>query len=210
METSTPLASPPPSSITILWATQAGRAKACARRTVRLLKSTIIIRNDNNVIHNNNFILHGLCAFDEVDFLALGQSSINHHHQIQQQQEEEQSILILFVSTTGDAEQPSSMQKTWSRLLSKSIPTTHFANVKFALFALGDRAYGPDAFCAAGRKLAARLVRCIVKNAILFANVLFISILESKNYLLTFLGFIFFFQIAGPIGGKADLLYRIW
>ena len=109
--------------------------------------------------------MHGLCAFDELDFLALGQTSINQYQiqqqqqQQQQQQDEEESILILFVSTTGDAEQPSSMQKTWSRLLSKSLPTTHFATVKFALFALGDRAYGPDAFCAAGRKLATRLVR---------------------------------------------------
>lgn len=141
-----PLSSLP--SITILWATQTGRAKACARRTVRLLKSTI----HNGISHHNN--MNGLCAFDELDFLALGQSTLNHH-----EQQHQQSILILFVSTTGDAEQTSSIQKTWARLLSKSLPINYFANVKFALFALGDRAYGPDAFCAAGRKLAARLVR---------------------------------------------------
>jgi flavodoxin len=142
--TSPPL-SPLP-SITILWATQTGRAKACARRTVRLLKSTI----HNDISHNN---MNGLCAFDELDFLALGQSTLN-HHELQQQ-----SILIVFVRTTGDAEQTSSIQKTWSHLLFKSLPTKYFANAKFALFALGDRAYGPDAFCAAGRKLATRLVR---------------------------------------------------
>ena len=140
-----PLSSLP--SITILWATQTGRAKACARRTVRLLKSTI----HNGISHHNN--MNGLCAFDELDFLALGQSTLN-HHELQQQ-----SILIVFVRTTGDAEQTSSIQKTWSHLLFKSLPTKYFANAKFALFALGDRAYGPDAFCAAGRKLATRLVR---------------------------------------------------
>ena len=64
-----------------------------------------------------------------------------------------------FVSTTGDAEQSSSIENTWNKLLSKSLTNTLFANVTFALFALGDRAYGPDAFCAAGRKLAARLVQ---------------------------------------------------
>ena len=150
----------PPSAISILWATQTGRAKACARRTVRLLQSTILRHqqhhHDNN-IHNN---LQGLCAFDDVDFLSLGQSSLTQQHQQEQQQQQQQeTILILFVSTTGDAEVPASLQNTWSRLLSKSLSVTHFKNVKFALFALGDRAYGPDAFCAAGRKLAARLVR---------------------------------------------------
>ena len=36
---------------------------------------------------------------------------------------------------------------------------TTFAGVRFCLFALGDRAYSPNAFCAAGRKLASRLVQ---------------------------------------------------
>ena len=88
-----------------------------------------------------------------MDFLSLYGSGG------QQRNQQQQQLLILFVSTTGDAEQTSSIQKTWSRLLSKSLPKTLFANVKFALFALGDRAYGPDAFCAAGRKLAARLAQ---------------------------------------------------
>ena len=65
---------------------------------------------------------------------------------------------------------PASIQRTWSRLLSKSAfppnangssaaSDSHFSNLRFALFALGDRSYGPDAFCAAGRKLAARLAQ---------------------------------------------------
>ncbi|KAL7536233.1 hypothetical protein ACHAXR_007000, partial [Thalassiosira sp. AJA248-18] len=130
-------------AITILWATQSGRAKACARRTIRLLQSSYGITN-----------IRGRCTFDDMDFLSLG------HQQLQQPSSQQQRhFLILFVSTTGDAEQTSSIQKTWSQLLSKSLPNTHFANVNFALFALGDRAYGPDAFCAAGRKLAARMVQ---------------------------------------------------
>lgn len=44
------------------------------------------------------------------------------------------------------------------RRLNKSLSKFQFANVRFALFCLGDRAYGPQ-FCAAGRKLAARLVQ---------------------------------------------------
>jgi sulfite reductase alpha subunit-like flavoprotein len=42
--------------------------------------------------------------------------------------------------------------------LNKSLSKFQFSNVRFALFCLGDRAYGPQ-FCAAGRKLAARLVQ---------------------------------------------------
>eukprot|EP00580_Thalassiosira_gravida_P011109 CAMPEP_0201643010 /NCGR_PEP_ID=MMETSP0493-20130528/27377_1 /ASSEMBLY_ACC=CAM_ASM_000838 /TAXON_ID=420259 /ORGANISM="Thalassiosira gravida, Strain GMp14c1" /LENGTH=757 /DNA_ID=CAMNT_0048117335 /DNA_START=81 /DNA_END=2351 /DNA_ORIENTATION=+ len=131
-----------PTPITILWATQTGRAKACARRTIRLLHS---VSHDTlaSDIHTR-----GRCAFDDIDFLSLGS-----------QQQQQQQLLILFVSTTGDAEQPSTIQNTWSKLLSKSLPHNLYSNVKFALFALGDRAYGPDAFCAAGRKLAARLVQ---------------------------------------------------
>ena len=66
---------------------------------------------------------------------------------------------MAFVSTTGDAEQCDNIRQTWAALLRKSLPATTYANVQFALFALGDRAYGPTAFCAAGRKLAARMVQ---------------------------------------------------
>ena len=43
--------------------------------------------------------------------------------------------------------------------LQKSLPSDQFSNVTFALYCLGDRAYGPNAFCAAGRKLATRLIQ---------------------------------------------------
>ena len=125
--------------ITILWATQSGRAKACARRTIRLLHSTLGITSNN---------IQGQCSFDDFGsdrFLSLGQ------------QQQKSHLLLLFVSTTGDAEQCTSIASTWSKLLSKSLSQTTFQNCQFALFALGDRAYGPDAYCAAGRKVAARL-----------------------------------------------------
>ena len=124
-------------SITILYSTQSGRAKACARRSSRLLRSKY-----------PSIVIRGNCSFDEFgvqNFLSLG--STQHGH-----------LLLLFVSTTGDGEHTTSIARTWSALLSKSLSPTLFANVHFALFALGDRAYG-DAFCAAGRKLAARMVQ---------------------------------------------------
>ena len=125
-------------SVTILYSTQSGRAKACARRSSRLLKTKY-----------PSILISGNCSFDEFgvkNFLSLGSLNAN------------KNVLLLFVSTTGDGEHTTSIAKTWSALLSKSLPSTLFSNVPFALFALGDRAYG-DAFCAAGRKLAARLVQ---------------------------------------------------
>lgn len=42
------------------------------------------------------------------------------------------------------------------RLL-KSLPNNLFQNISIAVFSLGDRCYGPDKYCAAGRKLIIRL-----------------------------------------------------
>jgi sulfite reductase alpha subunit-like flavoprotein len=74
-----------------------------------------------------------------------------HFHKIDQQ--------WLFISTTGDVEQTGSFTETLSRLLFKSHPHTLFSHLQFALCALGDQAYGPNAFCAARRKLALRLMQ---------------------------------------------------
>jgi sulfite reductase alpha subunit-like flavoprotein len=41
--------------------------------------------------------------------------------------------------------------------LQKSLPTNLFHGIQFAIFCLGDRCYGPDKFCVAGRKLMIRL-----------------------------------------------------
>jgi len=70
------------------------------------------------------------------------------------------TLILMFVSTTGDGEQCDSIRSTWTSLLQKSLPRNFLAGCKheFALFCLGDRAYGPQ-FCAAGRKLAVRLLQ---------------------------------------------------
>jgi len=142
------------SDITILWATQSGRAKACARRTIRLLQSKQQASSDNKLN------IHGCCSLDDYNFLSLGQQSVQQPNDKQHQtQPIKKHTLLLFVSTTGDAEQPNNMIQTWNLLLSKSLSNQYYTNISFALFALGDRSYGPQAFCAAGRKLATRLVQ---------------------------------------------------
>ena len=134
-------------SCTILYSTQTGRARACARRTARILKET------------TNFQLLGGTAFDEASpsflELAAAQSKVsgNTNH-----------FFLLFVSTTGDGVQCDSIQQTWKSLLKKSLTPKIWqqddaaSTNSFALFCLGERAYGPH-FCAAGRKLAVRLLQ---------------------------------------------------
>lgn len=134
------MASLPYDSCTILWSTQSGRAKACARRTARLLRSRGVATG-----------VGCGCSFDSYgasNFLSFGGRG-----------GDKRRLLVAFVSTTGDAEQCDTIRQTWAALLRKSLLTDTYANVQFALFALGDRAYGPTAFCAAGRKLAARMVQ---------------------------------------------------
>ena len=73
---------------------------------------------------------------------------------------DDNTLILMFVSTTGDGEQCDSIRRTWKSLLQKSLPKRALADTRcsFALFCLGDRAYGPQ-FCAAGRKLAVRLLQ---------------------------------------------------
>lgn len=124
-------------SCQILWSTQSGRAKACARRTARILKeqTTLTIQDVGS-------------SFDDSPqpFLDLAANLPS------------DTFLLLFVSTTGDGEHCDSIRETWQILLQKSLPKDLLQGKQFALFCLGDRAYGPQ-FCAGGRKLAVRLMQ---------------------------------------------------
>lgn len=133
-DTATPLSL---KSCRILWSTQSGRAKACARRTRRIL-------TEQTTLHVEDVG----CSLDEtsVPFTEWVSSM------------DSSCFLLLFVSTTGDGEHCDSIRDTWKRLLAKSLPKDLFSGKQFALYCLGDRAYGPQ-FCAAGRKLAVRLLQ---------------------------------------------------
>ena len=131
------------SSCRIMWSTQSGRAKACARRTARILGEKTMVKLEGGIGS----------PFDEtpVPFLELLTST---------HEDGDGTLILMFVSTTGDGEQCDPIRNTWKSLLQKSLPRNMLAESKhiFALFCLGDRAYGPQ-FCAAGRKLAVRLLQ---------------------------------------------------
>jgi sulfite reductase alpha subunit-like flavoprotein len=73
--------------------------------------------------------------------------------------------VVMFVSTTGDGEMPKNMARFWRALLRRATPAAALAPVRFALYGLGDRAYGPK-FCAAARKLDARLQQLGAKHLV--------------------------------------------
>jgi len=83
----------------VLFSTQSGRAKACARRCARLLREQTPIR-----IHNRSGT-----TFDEGiwgDHLSEFCDTVRNS----------KSFLLLFVSTTGDGEHTDTIQRTWKLL----------------------------------------------------------------------------------------------
>eukprot|EP00172_Hildenbrandia_rubra_P000561 Plantae.Rhodophyta-Hildenbrandia_rubra.ctg12988.p1 GENE.Plantae.Rhodophyta-Hildenbrandia_rubra.ctg12988~~Plantae.Rhodophyta-Hildenbrandia_rubra.ctg12988.p1 ORF type:complete len:630 (-),score=99.75 Plantae.Rhodophyta-Hildenbrandia_rubra.ctg12988:187-2076(-) len=65
-------------------------------------------------------------------------------------------IFIFIAATTGDGVAPSSMNNFWRTLRLKSLKAGMLKGLQFAVFGLGDRAYG-DAFNACARRLYRRL-----------------------------------------------------
>lgn len=62
---------------------------------------------------------------------------------------------MFFVSTTGDGEMPDHARPWWRFVLRRDLPATSLSSLRFAVFGLGDSTY--VRFCAAARKVAARL-----------------------------------------------------
>lgn len=131
-----------PTSCHLLFATQSGRAKACARRSARIISETVpsLTLLQNRV---------GATFDDEIkgDLQTFVKRT-----------KQSNAFLLLFVSTTGDGEHTDTIRQTWQQLLLKSLPSDTFYGISFAIYSLGDRAYGPQ-YCAAGRKLAVRLMQ---------------------------------------------------
>ena len=81
----------------ILFSTQSGRAKACARRSARLVREETCVRLLNRSGQPFDDAVHDLSEF--CDVLRASKS-----------------LLLLFVSTTGDGEHTDTIQRTWKLL----------------------------------------------------------------------------------------------
>ncbi|KAL7576937.1 hypothetical protein ACA910_006694 [Epithemia clementina (nom. ined.)] len=160
-----------PSSLSfrVLYSTQSGRSKACARRASRLLmeqlqqQRVVVSRSSSN---SNNTEDH---KYQQKPLLlkSCDEDFVGHGNNLQQWADSLKATtttnaaatwLVLFISTTGDGEHTDTIQCLWKQLLHKSVPPRLLQGVRFSLFGLGDRAYGPQ-FCAAARKLAVRFVQ---------------------------------------------------
>ena len=81
----------------ILYSTQSGRAKACARRTARLVAEQ----------HGDSVLQNGAGNTVDLDAWTTENSNSNNNNPVSNLAErlrESQALLILFVSTTGDGE----------------------------------------------------------------------------------------------------------
>jgi sulfite reductase alpha subunit-like flavoprotein len=65
--------------------------------------------------------------------------------------------IVFVVATTGDGEAPDNMKTAWKFLLRKALPQGSLNKLQYAMFGLGDTSYAK--YCAAARKLAARLAQ---------------------------------------------------
>ena len=82
----------------ILYSTQSGRAKACARRTARLVAEQ----------HGDSVLQNGAGHTVDLDAWMMENSNNNNNNNpvsnLAERLRESQALLILFVSTTGDGE----------------------------------------------------------------------------------------------------------
>jgi sulfite reductase alpha subunit-like flavoprotein len=83
----------------LLYATQSGRAKACARRVARLLQT------------HTTLAVQRPASLDE----TLGGSLRQVITSWKADKKTQQTLVILFVSTTGDGEPPDNMRRTWTQ-----------------------------------------------------------------------------------------------
>ena len=84
-------------SCRILYSTQSGRAKACARRTARILRESANVQLENLAGSTFDHDIRDISEFAS----SLRQSG---------------TFLVMFVSTTGDGEHTDTIQRTWQQL----------------------------------------------------------------------------------------------
>jgi hypothetical protein len=102
-------------SIRILYSTQSGRAKACARRTARILSSNdhsrrLRLQNGAGTAFDEDLIHEGR------GFVADWADSLRRQEVLSEDSALSQPLLILFVSTTGDGEHTDTIQQMWTQL----------------------------------------------------------------------------------------------
>lgn len=117
-------------SCLVLYATQSGRAKACARRSSRIL-AELSSANDGNSPSPATFKVSA-SGYRSIDDKYRGMSNIK---EFAAQYGDSKTLLVLFVSTTGDGEQTDSMQRIWKQL---------YVNFFLIFFLVGGNRHKPN------------------------------------------------------------------
>ncbi len=111
-----PASSNPPQAI--LWSTQGGRAKACARRTTRILldstRSSYPCESQGGL--PDGYYGSSFDDFGARDFLKMGRLEAGAGSGSGSEGNTTKKLVILFVSTTGDAEHCDSIKEFWKVL----------------------------------------------------------------------------------------------
>ncbi len=97
---------PNETTVIVLWASTTGRAKACARRACRLIRT-------------RGIPITSSCSFDDFGSSALLNLARQPPADTSSSSSSSSSsslLLVLFVSTTGDGEQCDSMKECWLAL----------------------------------------------------------------------------------------------
>lgn len=97
----------------IYYATQSGRAKACARRTARLLREL-----KGREVRSYATLDDALRLLDDALRLIDNDNNNDENGSVSSWAATIQNteLLVLFVSTTGDGEQPDNMKQIWKQL----------------------------------------------------------------------------------------------
>lgn len=110
-------------NFTILWSTEGGKAKACARRAARMLREaregsdtdtgsgsvsgSVSGSGSTNLLSQDGYYGSSFDDYGAQEVLDLGsRGDVTRGEQ----------LLIMFVSTTGDAEHTDSIRHTWAAL----------------------------------------------------------------------------------------------
>jgi hypothetical protein len=111
-----------PYHVRLLYATQSGRAKGCARRTARILATVASSTSSTSSVPPTLHLRNGAgVAFDE-DMNLFGNGDILswveaiRSDSASTDMTPSRILLVMFVSTTGDGEQTETIQQTWAQL----------------------------------------------------------------------------------------------
>ena len=103
-------------NVHIVWSTESGRAKACARRAARILRESFPQVNIHRVTSlEQNDTFRGLIGIQKTN-QVVGADDTSPQIVESKQSSHHKTLFICFISTTGDGEQCEAIRQVWKSL----------------------------------------------------------------------------------------------